>query len=127
MVFVKIKIDHKTSYLIKCNSFLKGIDAITIYNQVLNKQQNAEHFLSHDFRLSPEDQVLFILSCASKRTQPDILLLVEFFNEVIINELLSLDLSENPEIVRKIRTINFLLNGDLPEWIFKHLLIIIIA
>ena len=88
--------------------------AITIYNQVLNKQQNAEHFLSHDFRLSPEDQVLFILSCASKRTQPDILLLVEFFNEVIINELLSLELSENPEIVRKIRTINFLLNVDLP-------------
>jgi hypothetical protein len=94
--------------------------AISIYNQVLNKQQNAEHFLSHDFRLSPEDQVLFILSCASKRTQPDILLLVEFFNEVIINELLSLDLSENPELVRKIRTINFLLNGDLPDWIFKH-------
>lgn len=94
--------------------------AITIYNQVLKKQQNAEHFLSHDFKLSPEDQVLFILSCASKKTQPDILLLIEFFNEVIINELLSLELSENPEIVRKIRTTNFLLNGEIPEWIFKH-------
>ena len=34
MVFVKIKIDHKISYLIKCNSFLKGIDAITIYNLI---------------------------------------------------------------------------------------------
>jgi hypothetical protein len=95
-------------------------DAISIYNQVLKKQQNAEHFLSYDFRLSPEDQVLFILSCASKKTQPDILLLVEFFNEVIINQLLSLELSENPELVRKIRNLNFLLNGDIPDWIFKH-------
>ena len=94
--------------------------AITIYNQVLKTQQNVEHFLSHDFRLSPEDQVLFILSCVSKKTQPDIFLLVEFFNEVIINELLSLELSENPEIVRKIRTLNFLLNREIPEWTFKH-------
>jgi hypothetical protein len=94
--------------------------AISIYNQVLKKQQDVDHFLSHDFRLSPEDQVLFILSCASKRTQPDILLLIEFFNEVIINELLSLDLSDNPEMVRKIRTLNFLLNGDIPDWVFKH-------
>jgi hypothetical protein len=94
--------------------------AISIYNQVLNKQQNAEHFLSHDFKLSPEHQVVLILSCASKGTQPDILLLIEFFNEVIINQLLSLDLSENLELVRKIRTINFLLNGEIPDWTFKH-------
>jgi hypothetical protein len=34
MVFEKIKIDHKTSYLIKCNHLLRGIDAITIYNLI---------------------------------------------------------------------------------------------
>lgn len=94
--------------------------AIAIYNQVLRKQQNAEHFASPDLELSPEHQVVFILSCASKRTQPDVLLLIEFFNEVIINQLLSLELSENPELIRKIRNLNFLLNGEIPDWIFKH-------
>lgn len=95
--------------------------AIAIYNQVLRKQQNAEHFASPDLKLSPEHQVIFILSCSSKRTQPDILLLIEFFEEITINQLLSLDLSENPEMVRKIRMINFLLNDNIPDWIFKHL------
>jgi len=94
--------------------------AIAIYNQVLRKQQNAEHFASPDLKLSPEHQVIFILSCSSKRTQPDILLLIEFFEETTINQLLSLDLSENPEMVRKIRMINFLLNDNIPDWIFKH-------
>jgi len=94
--------------------------AISIYNQVLRKQQNAEHFSSPDLKLTPHDQVIFFISCASKRTQPDILLLIEFFNEVIINQLLSLDLSENPELVTKIRNLNFLLNGEIPDWIFKH-------
>ena len=94
--------------------------AIAIYNQVLRKQQNAEHFASPDLQLSPEHQVVFILSCASKGTQPDILLLIEFFNEITINQLLSLDLSENAELMRKIRMINFILNSDIPDWIFKH-------
>jgi len=94
--------------------------AISIYNQVLRKQQNADHFTSPDLQLTPHDQVDFILSSSSKRIQPDILLLIEFFDEVIINQLLSIDLSENPKLVRKIRMINFLLNGDIPDWIFKH-------
>jgi hypothetical protein len=94
--------------------------AISIYNQVLRKKQNAELFASPDLQLSPEHQVVFILSCASKGTQPDILLLIEFFDGLTINQLLSLDLSENPEIVRKIRMINFLLNSGVPDWIFKH-------
>jgi hypothetical protein len=94
--------------------------AISIYNQVLKKQQNAEHFSSPDLKLTPHDQVIFILSCSSKRTQPDILLLIEFFNEDIFNQLLSIELSENPELVRKIRMINFLLNGSILDWIFKH-------
>ena len=94
--------------------------AIAIYNQVLRKQQNAEHFASPDLQLSPEHQVVFILSCASKRTEPDVLLLIEFFDEMTINQLLSIELSENPEIVSKIRNLNFLLNGEIPEWIFKH-------
>jgi hypothetical protein len=94
--------------------------AISIYNQVLTKQQNAEHFSSPDLKLTPYDQVIFILSCSSKRTQSDILLLIEFFDETVINQLLSIDLSENPEIVRKIRMINFLLNNGVPDWIFKH-------
>ena len=95
--------------------------AIAIYNQVLRKQQNVDHFTSPDFKLSPENQVIFILSCSSKRTPPDILLLIEFFEENTINQLLSLDLLENPEMVRKIRMINFLLSGNIPDWIFKHI------
>jgi hypothetical protein len=94
--------------------------AISIYNQVLRKQQNAEHFSSPDLKLTPHDQVIFILSCSSKRTQPDILLLIEFFDGLTINQLLSLELSENPEIVRKIRMINFILNSGVPDWVFKH-------
>jgi hypothetical protein len=94
--------------------------AIAIYNQVLRKQQNVDHFASPDFKLSPEHQVIFILSCSSKRTPPEILLLIEFFEETTINQLLSLDLSENQEMVRKIRMINFLLSGNMPDWIFKH-------
>jgi len=95
--------------------------AISIYNQVLRKQQNADDFSSADLQLSPEHQVDFILSSSSKGTQPDIILLIEFFDEETINQLLSIDLSENPALVRKIRMINFLLNGDIPDWIFKHL------
>jgi hypothetical protein len=94
--------------------------AISIYNQVLIKQQNAANFASPDLQLSPEHQVVFILSCSSKGTQPDILLLIEFFDEMTINQLLSIDLSENLEMVRKIRMINFLLNSGAPDWIFKH-------
>ena len=94
--------------------------AITIYNQVLRKQQNAAHFASPDLQLTPEHQVVFILSSASKRTQPDILLLIEFFDEMTINQFLSLDPSENLELFTKIRMINFILNGDIPDWIFKH-------
>jgi len=94
--------------------------AIRIYNQVLRKQQNVVHFASPDLKLSPEHQVIFILSCSSKRTQPDIVLLIDFFEETTINQLLSIELSENPEMVRKIRMINFLLSGNIPDWIFKH-------
>jgi len=94
--------------------------AISIYNQVHRNKQNAEHFSSPDLKLTPHDQVLFILSSSSKGTQPDILLLIEFFDETVINQLLSLELSENRELMRKIRMTNFLLNSGVPDWIFKH-------
>ena len=95
--------------------------AISIYNQVHRNKQNAESFASPDLKLTLHDQVLFILSSSSKGTQPDILLLIEFFDEEVINQLLSLDLSENPELMRKIRMTNFLLNSGVPDWVFKHL------
>jgi hypothetical protein len=104
----------------QCTAPFDEDHAISIYNQVLRKQQNAELFESPDLQLSPEHQVVFILSCASKRTQPDILLLIDFFDGLTIDQLLSLDLTENPELMRTIRTINFLLNGEIPDWIFKH-------
>ena len=109
-----------TSMIDQCTAPFDEQHAISIYNQVLRKQQNAELFASPDLQLSPEHQVVFILSCVSKRIQPDILLLIEFFDGLTINQLLSLDLSENPELMEKIRMINFLLNGDIPDWIFKH-------
>ena len=94
--------------------------AISIYDHILINHQNAAHYGSPDLQLSPHDQVVFALSCSSKRTEPEIFLLVEFFNEDIFNQLVSVDLSENPELARKIRTIIFLLNGEMPDWIFKH-------
>lgn len=109
-----------TSMIDEATSPFDEQHAISIYNQVLRKQQNAAHFTSPDLQLSPEHQVVFILSCASKCTQPDIILLIEFFDEMTINQLLSLDLSENPELVRKIRIINFLLNSGIPDWTFRH-------
>lgn len=94
--------------------------ARSAYDAVLRRLQNAAFYGSSDNQLSPHDQVVFILLCLSKGMQPDPAILFGIFDSDVITQLLSLTLSEHPQLSRTIRLINLLLNGHVPAPIFEN-------
>ena len=96
-------------------------EAKSTYDAVLRRLQTSEFYGSPDNQLSPHDQVVFILLCLSKGMQPEPELLFGVFDADVISQLLSIDLSEYPQLSRTIRLINLILNGHVPAQIFEHL------
>ena len=95
-------------------------EARSIYDAVLQKNQNNEHFGSRDNQLSPEAVVLFLLACLCKDNQPDVGLLFGIFDVSTIAHLFSLNLHEHPDLSRSIRSLNLLQNQAIPPPIFDN-------
>jgi hypothetical protein len=96
-------------------------EARSIYDAVLRKMQNHEHFGSRDNQLSPDDIILFLLACLCKDSQPDTGLLFGIFDDSIVAHLFSLNLHEHKELSRAIRLLNLLQNQGIPPPIFENL------
>ena len=96
-------------------------EARSIYDAVLQKNQNNEHFGSRDNQLSPEAVVLFLLACLCKDNQPDVGLLFGIFDESTFSHLFSLNLHDHPDLSRDIRLLNLLQNQGIPPPIFENL------
>ena len=90
------------------------------YVTVLMKIQSSANFASQDNKLSAFHQVVFFISCVSRDIRPDVGLLFGVFEFDIINQMLSLNLSDYPKLSRNIKLLNLLLNGQLPDCIFQH-------
>ena len=90
------------------------------YEKCLKNLQNAANFGSRDNILSPHHQVVFIISCISKEIIPDPDILFGIFDEYVISHLLTLNLLDYPQLSRNIRQLNFLLNFQISDWIFRH-------
>jgi hypothetical protein len=92
----------------------------SVYVAVLMKIQNSANFASPDNQLSVFHQVVFFLSCISRDIRPDVGLLFGVFELNVINQMMSLNLSDYPKLSRNIRLLNLLLNGQVPDWFFQH-------
>jgi hypothetical protein len=96
-------------------------EARSIYDAVLRKMQNIAHFGSRDNQLSPEAEVMFLLACLCKGSQPDVGLLFGIFEESTIEHLFSLNLHEHTDLSRAIRLLNLIQNQGIPPHIFENL------
>jgi len=90
------------------------------YVTVLMKIQSSANFASPDNQLSDFHQVVFLLSCIARNICPDVCILFGLFEFDLINQMLSLNLSDYPKLSRNIRLLNLLLNGQVPDWLFQH-------
>jgi hypothetical protein len=97
-----------------------SLSAQSEYVTLLMKIQSSANFASQDNKLSAFHQVVFFLSCVSREIRPDVGLLFGVFDFDIINQMLSLNLSDYPKLSRNIKLLNLLLNGQIPDYIFQH-------
>jgi len=87
---------------------------------VLMKIQSSANFASPDNKLSDFHQVVFLLSCIARNIRPDVYLLFGVFESDLIDQVLSLYLSDYPKLSKNIRLLNLLLNGQVPDWLFQN-------